>query len=69
MGQCYKFTVNTHSPVPRTDEEERSGLMPVLQSEAQAEPRVGSVLPGSEGWRAAGVLPREAARVSAQGHS
>lgn len=37
MGHCYKFTVNTHSPALRTDGEERSDMMPVLQSEAQAE--------------------------------
>lgn len=37
MGHCYKFTINTQSPAPRTDEGERSGLMPVLPSEAQGE--------------------------------
>lgn len=37
MGHCYKFTVNTHSPALRSDGEERSDMMPVLQSEAQAE--------------------------------
>lgn len=37
VGRCYKFTVNTHSPALWTDDERRSGMMPVLQSEVQAE--------------------------------
>lgn len=48
VGLNYKFAMNTRSPASWADREERSGMMPALQSEAQAE-QVGALWPW--GWR------------------